>query len=215
MASDKPARPERIVEAPLPELPDVQGKNADEASVTYSHYRTGLSHHRTELSEHRTDLSEYRSDLSHYRTGLSEKRTAMSTQRTGMSTRRTDLSIQRTRMSADRTLMSEIRTSLSMISFGFTIYQAFKNLTEAGRIASPSAARNFGAALIVLGIIVILGGIWRHVSFAEELRKRRAQIEAETGDTDAIAYPVSISLVVAVLLVLVGFGAIGSVIFNW
>jgi putative membrane protein len=49
-----------------------------------------------------------------------------------LSSRRTGMSFQRTRMSADRTLMSVIRTSLSLISFGFTIFQVFQKLREAG-----------------------------------------------------------------------------------
>ena len=46
--------------------------------------------------------------------------------------RRTGMSFQRTRMSADRTLMSVIRTSLSLICFGFTIFQVFEKLRDAG-----------------------------------------------------------------------------------
>ena len=49
-----------------------------------------------------------------------------------LSSRRTGMSFQRTRMSADRTLMSVIRTSLSLIGFGFTIFQVFEKLRDAG-----------------------------------------------------------------------------------
>src|SRR3546814_19267831 len=98
-----------------------------------------------------------------HRTDLSENRTEMSMRRTGMS-------IQRTRMSADRTLMSEIRTSLSMMSFGFTIYQVFRKLADSGAISSGRAPGHFGGILIVLGIVILIGGIWRHVQFALQLR---------------------------------------------
>ena len=54
-----------------------------------------------------------------------------------LSSRRTGMSFQRTRMSADRTLMSVIRTSLSLISFGFTIFQVFEKLRDAGRSRMP------------------------------------------------------------------------------
>ena len=50
------------------------------------------------------------------------------------------MSFQRTRMSADRTLMSVIRTSLSLISFGFTIFQVFEKLRDAGNVIAHAAA---------------------------------------------------------------------------
>lgn len=177
-----------------------------EASTEYSHYRTGLSHHRTELSEHRTDLSEYRSDLSTYRTTLSGERTELSMRRSGMS-------IHRTRMSADRTLMSVIRTSLSLIGFGFTISQAFQKLYEAGTIESAAAPRNFGVALIILGILILCGGIWRHVQFAIELRHSRAEMIGEGLIHGQTRYPVSVTMVVATLLALLGLAAIASIVF--
>ncbi|TCM20867.1 uncharacterized membrane protein YidH (DUF202 family) [Novosphingobium sp. PhB165] len=201
------ARPERFTVTPVPPLPDVGAAKSEEASTIYSHFRTGLSRHRTGLSEHRTDLSEYRTDLSRHRTDLSEDRTEMSTRRTGMS-------IQRTRMSADRTLMSEIRTSLSMIGFGFTIFQAFKRLADAGTISNSRAPGNFGGTLIVLGMLILVGGIWRHVQFANELRARRKEMIADGllhGDS---AYPVSITLIVAIGLMIVGLLALVSVVFD-
>ena len=72
-----------------------------------------------------------------------------------LSSRRTGMSFQRTRMSADRTLMSVIRTSLSLISFGFTIYQFFEHLKESNVVTGAHAARNFGAALVWLGVGMI------------------------------------------------------------
>src|SRR5262245_10357024 len=94
---DKLLRPDQLAEREPPPIPAVDESKADQASVTYSRYRTGLSNHRTALSEHRTQLSEFRTNLSTHRTNLSMRRTEMSMRRTGMS-------LQRTRMSADRTL---------------------------------------------------------------------------------------------------------------
>ncbi len=124
-------RPKRLPETPVPPIPKVD-ETSELASTQYSAYRTGLSNHRTGLSEHRTSLSEYRTDLSMHRTDLSTDRTEMSMRRTGMS-------FQRTRMSAERTLMSVIRTSLSLIGFGFTIYQVFEKLRDAGTITHARA----------------------------------------------------------------------------
>src|SRR6202008_2753615 len=87
-----------------------------------------------------------------------------------LSSRRTGMSFQRTRMSADRTLMSAMRTSLSLISFGFTIYQFFKNLQKEHPVDPPAAPRNFGVALILLGIAMIVCGIIFHILFMLGLR---------------------------------------------
>jgi putative membrane protein len=80
------------------------------------------------------------------------------------SSRRTGMSFQRTRMSADRTLMSVIRTSLALIGFGFTIFQFFEKLKEAGTLSGTHAARNFGLALVALGIAMLVLGIVYHFS---------------------------------------------------
>src|SRR6185312_10018607 len=159
-------RPDRIVEAPLPAIPEVDASNSGLASVQLSQHRTKLSTHRTGLSEHRTDLSEYRTDLSMHRTDLSSERSEMSMRRTGMS-------FQRTRMSADRTLMSVIRTSLSLISFGFTIFQVFEKLRDQQVITHAGSARHFGVALVSLGILMLVVGIVYHVQFMLGLRKER------------------------------------------
>ena len=196
-----PARPVRVTFDPLPPIPAPDPKDgADAASVEYSHYRTGLSRHRTGLSEHRTDLSEFRTDLSGDRTELSMRRTGMS--------------IQRTRMSADRTLMSVIRTSLSLIGFGFTVHEVFRKAVEAGAIAGAGAARNFGLSLLVLGVLLLIGGIYRHVQFAIELRRRRAEMMGDHLVHGDSAYPVSMTLVTAVLLLALGLAAAASIVFD-
>lgn len=194
------SRPDRFVAAPLPSVPEPDSTNEEAISTVYSRYRTDLSHHRTGLSEHRTDLSEYRTDLS--------------THRTEMAMRRSGMSIHRTRMSADRTLMSEIRTSLALIGFGFTIYQTFDKLREAGVIESAGAPRNFGLALLILGILLLVGGIARQVQFALELRHTRKSMTEAGLIHGESRYPVSITLIVAVLLLLLGVAAVAGIAFN-
>ena len=80
------------------------------------------------------------------------------------------MSFQRTRMSADRTLMSVIRTSLSLISFGFTIAQVFQKLRDQDLIKGAAPARNFGLALIALGVAMLIVGIAYHVQYMLGLR---------------------------------------------
>lgn len=219
MSREKPTAelvcPPKLQETPVPPLPQVDTANADMASITYSAYRTGLSNHRTGLSEHRTSLSEYRTDLSTHRTDLSEYRTDLSTNRTEMSKRRTGMSFQRTRLSADRTLMSVIRTALALISFGFTIFQFFGRLQSGSApFLKPEAPRNFGVALVGLGIFMLIMGIGYHLAFMRGLRAERARMTGETLIHGESAYPVSMTLIVAVLLLLLGLLAISSMVFN-
>ncbi|WP_199553977.1 YidH family protein [Sandaracinobacteroides hominis] len=202
-----PPRPAKYQAAadPVPDLPNVDGFTDEKASTTFSHYRTGLSHHRTELSEHRTDLSEFRTDLSQFRTDLSTDRTQMSRERTG-------LSIQRTRMSTERTLMSFIRTALSLISFGFTIHAAFQKLVEANVMEKSDSPRNFGLALIGIGVLLLVGGIARHVQFSLYLRKLAEMSKREGLSIEDSPYPVSVTLVSAVALLIVGVAAFLNII---
>ena len=110
------------------------------------------------------------------------------------------MSFQRTRMSADRTLMSVIRTSLSLIGFGFTIFQFFEKLQAADVLKSSAAPRHFGQALVWLGIAVLVLGIGYHVAFMLGLRKEREQMKAEGLIHAESAFPVSLTLIVASLL---------------
>lgn len=210
-----PTRPERVHPTPVPPVPAVDRNNADQASVEYSAYRTGLSNHRTGLSEHRTDLSEFRTDLSMHRTDLSTHRTDLSTDRTDMSMRRTGMSFQRTRMSADRTLMSIMRTALSLIGFGFTIFQFFGHLQQSKLLTETShAPRNFGIALVALGIVMLTLGIGYHLSFMKSLRGERVAMTKNGLIHGESAYPISLTLITATLLWVLGLLAIASMIFN-
>lgn len=131
-----------------------------------------------------------------------------------LSSRRTGMSFQRTRMSADRTLMSVIRTSLSLISFGFTIYQVFEKLREAGTLAHAAAPRNFGMALVLLGIVMLVVGIAYHLQFMIWLRHEREAMR-EAGQIHAESrFPPSMTLITAFILLLIGVAAIVSMAFQ-
>lgn len=131
-----------------------------------------------------------------------------------LSSRRTGMSFQRTRMSADRTLMSVIRTSLSLISFGFTIFQVFEKLRESGTITHAGAARNFGVTLVGLGIIMLIGGIIYHSQFMLHLRAQRTAMIADGLVHGESQFPVSLTLLTAIILLVVGIVAITSMLFN-
>ncbi len=132
-----------------------------------------------------------------------------------LSSRRTGMSFQRTRMSADRTLMSVMRTSLSLISFGFTIFQVFQKLHEANVLKSSDAPRHFGEALVWLGIAMLVLGIGFHVTFMVGLRRERAEMKADGLIHGKSQFPVSLTLLVAVLLLVLGILAISSMAFGF
>lgn len=130
---------------------------------------------------------------------------------------RTTIALQRTRMAADRTLMAVLRTSLSMIGFGFTIYGFFSSFVRretARGLLSPEAPSRFGLALVSLGVLLLVIGIFNHYNYMQMLRRQRAElIEVGTLRADD-PYPVSLALIVAFLLVLVGVLALVSILFR-
>jgi putative membrane protein len=131
-----------------------------------------------------------------------------------LSARRTGMSFQRTRMSADRTLMSVIRTSLSLIGFGFTIFQFFEKLKEAGTLTHAGAPRNFGLALVLLGVVILILGIIYHVQFMLGLRHVRHEMTEDGLIHGESRFPPSLTLITAVILLLIGIAASVSMIFN-
>jgi len=131
-----------------------------------------------------------------------------------LASRNTGMAFQRTRMAADRTLMAVVRTSLSLISFGFTIFQFFKRLFDQKLITSPQAGTNFGIALVVLGVAMLTLGIIYHLQFMHGLRRERKAMKAEGLIHAESVYPISLTLIAAVLLLLLGLLATASMVFN-
>jgi putative membrane protein len=129
-----------------------------------------------------------------------------------LSSRRTGMSFQRTRMSADRTLMSVIRTSLSLISFGFTIFQIFQKLRELQVLKNSGSARNFGEALVYLGIGMLVVGIGYHVVFMLGLRRERQMLKGSGLIHAESQFPPSLTLLVAIVLLVIGVLAIESMV---
>jgi putative membrane protein len=117
-------------------------------------------------------------------------------------------------MSADRTLMSVIRTSLSLIGFGFTIYQVFEKLKDANVLKNSRAPRNFGEALVLLGIGMLLFGIGYHVAFMIGLRHLRDDLRRDGLIHAQSQFPLSLTLIVAVALLALGIFAIVSMAFG-
>ncbi len=117
-----------------------------------------------------------------------------------------DLGYERTRLAADRTLMAWIRTSVSMISFGFSIYKFFQYLLESNLTAGHLqhyAPRNFGVALVSLGMILLALAILEYFLFLRNLTR-------ETGQK----YPISTALVAALLLSAIGVLVLVNLLFR-
>jgi len=133
---------------------------------------------------------------------------------TELASRRTGMSFQRTRLSADRTLMSVIRTSLSLIGFGFTIFQVFQKAHEAQILKSSEAPRHFGEVLVWLGLAMLVVGIVYHVMFMLGLRREREMLKADGLVHAESGYPVSFTLIVAIVVFAIGALAIASMVFH-
>lgn len=127
-----------------------------------------------------------------------------------LAARQTGLAFQRTRLSAERTLMSVIRTSLAMIGFGFTLYQVFNELYRRDIIHRSHAARNFGVALALIGVTLLVAGSTYHVFFMRGLRRLREDLADETLIHAESGFPVSYTLITAALLLLIGLFTILS-----
>lgn len=81
----------------------------------------------------------------------------------------TDLSLERTVLSHERTLMSWIRTAASMITFGFTIYKFFEEMspTSSQRILTP---RIVGMTMIAFGFLGLLLAQIQHQAARKKLK---------------------------------------------
>jgi len=127
---------------------------------------------------------------------------------TELAARRTGMAFQRTRLAEDRTLMAVIRTALSLIGFGFTIFQFFQRLRDQDVITRAEAPRNFGLSLVALGVLMLLFGILYHVRFMLGLRRLRESMRDEGLIHGETVFPVSLTLITAILLLAVGVAAI-------
>ncbi len=118
---------------------------------------------------------------------------------------RTGLAVERSYLAAERTLMAWIRTALSMISFGFTIAKLGQAMheVEVRRLlggVQMVGVRRIGYALVVFGTLALLGAVIQHWRRIRELRHM------------GLRRQVSITFIVAVLLVALGFVAFSSLV---
>ena len=134
---------------------------------------------------------------------------------TELAARRTGMAFQRTRLAEDRTLMAVIRTALSLIGFGFTIFQFFQRLKEQDVISRAGAPRHFGLRLVWprhpdagCSASSITSSSCSAFAACGSRCARIGLIHGETG------FPVSLTLITALLLLAVGVAAIASMEFQ-
>lgn len=132
-----------------------------------------------------------------------------------LASRNTSLAFQRTRMAADRTLMAVIRTSLSLISFGFTIFKLAQTLIEDKILKeSEHSAHHYGIALVLIGIIMLGFGILYHIQFMVTLRRQRQDMIDDALIHHGRRFPLSFTLVTAIILMLLGLLVILAMVFG-
>lgn len=124
---------------------------------------------------------------------------------THLAHQRTNLAMERSYLAADRTLMAWIRTSLSMISFGFTLGKLGQVLHQVnvkgiiGRTRTFSI-ENIAYFLVILGTAALFGACLQHVQRMHELRVM------------GLPHQLSITLIVAMLLTVVGGFALSALV---
>jgi putative membrane protein len=137
----------------------------------------------------------------------------LAVQRTDLAKQRTLLSFERTRMAKDRTMFAMLRTSLSMIGFGFTIFSFFRTLGShdmLGDAVPPQAPARFGLALVVMGILVLVHGIWFDRASVKRLDADRAELVAGGLLPETAPMPPSSIQFIGMLLLLLALFAILS-----
>ena len=84
----------------------------------------------------------------------------------------TELAFERTMLAHERTLMAWIRTAISMISFGFTIYKFFAELSKTSEgqngLFTP---RIVGMIMISFGLLSLLMGQIQHQIAVKRIRQ--------------------------------------------
>jgi len=88
----------------------------------------------------------------------------------------TDLAFERTMLAQERTLMAWIRTSISLISFGFTIYKFFEELSKEKEQAILTP-RLVGMIMIAFGFIALLFAQIQHNAGIKKLKQNYPNVQ--------------------------------------
>ena len=115
----------------------------------------------------------------------------------------TDLAFERTMLAHERTLMAWVRTAVSMISFGFTIYKFFQELSKNpethGSFFSP---RLVGMIMISFGLLCLLLAQIQHQRAIKKLKQQYPDVNK------------SISSILGILVLIFGFALFLGALFR-
>ena len=115
----------------------------------------------------------------------------------------TRLAFERTRVAYERTMMAWVRTGTSLITFGFSVYKFFQFEMSGKEHSAPLiGSREFALVLIGIGLLSLLLGTIEH---RRDLKLMREQYPG---------MPQSMSAVVALLIAVLGVGALLAVVFR-
>jgi putative membrane protein len=113
----------------------------------------------------------------------------------------TTLAFERTRIAYERTMMAWIRTATSLITFGFSVYKFFQFELKNGALESSLISpREFGLALICIGLLSLVAGIIDHGRDLRALRRQYSDM------------PRTMSSLVAIVVGALGLVALAAVI---
>src|SRR6476620_2810224 len=113
----------------------------------------------------------------------------------------TDLALERTMLAYERTLMAWVRTAISMISFGFTIYKFFQELTKTPEAQqSLLSPRIVGMIMISFGLLALILAQIQHQIAIKKLKQHYP--DAQKSISSAISVLVIVFGVVLFLGVL-------------
>jgi len=114
---------------------------------------------------------------------------------------------------ADRLLMQIIQTSISLIGFGFTINAFFNDVAVKGlAVDADRAARGLGLALLCLGLIFLCMGTWNQAGYRHGLWQRYHSQGGVRGRQHLHRYSAAPSFLLALMLLVVGLGALASIV---
>jgi putative membrane protein len=104
---------------------------------------------------------------------LAVDRTDLAADRTRLANDRTHLAYNRTFLALEGVMMGWIKTSMALITFGFTIYKFFQLELRSG---APSpyliGAREYGLAMVVIGLVSLLVATWEYRTNTMRLRAK-------------------------------------------
>ncbi len=118
-------------------------------------------------------------------------------------------------MDADRMMVQIVKLSLSLIGYGFSINAFFNDRAERGGGASFNEnAKLLGLALLAIGVMYLVMGIWSQARYRLKLSQSYNASEPAGQWRAALHGRGTPTFLTAFLLLIVGLGALVSIVFR-